>query len=81
MTSEAEQVRHTVRPGCGSFGGAPDQETADLMQRLSDLQQWCFLMTQKDSGGLPAGQLVQDVRVFIVERLYPRAALSRTGAS
>ena len=58
-------------------GGAPDQETADLMQRLSDLQQWCFLMTQKDSGGLPAGQLVQDVRVFIVERLYPRAVASQ----
>jgi hypothetical protein len=60
-------------------GGAPDTETAELMQRLSDLQQWCFLMTQKDSGGIAAGRLVQDVRVFIVERLYPRAALSSIG--
>jgi hypothetical protein len=25
-------------------GGAPDDETQDLMARLSDLQMWCFLM-------------------------------------
>jgi hypothetical protein len=54
-------------------GGAPDRETFDLMKRLSDLQGWCVLMASKDSGGLPAAQLVQDVRAYIVERQYPRA--------
>jgi hypothetical protein len=54
-------------------GGAPDDETQDLMARLSDLQMWCFLMAQKDSGGAEAGRLVQDTRAFIVERLYPNA--------
>lgn len=58
-------------------GGAPDAETADLMNRLSDLQTWCALMGRKDSGGVPAAQLVQDTRAFIVERLYPRAVRAR----
>lgn len=52
-------------------GGAPDQETFDLMNRLSDLQTWCAMMARKDSGGIPAAQLIQDTRAFIVERLYP----------
>ena len=50
-----------------------DQETQHLMTRLSNLQQWCVLMTRKDSGGLPAADLIQETRCFIVERLYPRA--------
>lgn len=58
-------------------GGAPDQETADLMNRLSDLQGWCALMARKDSGGIEAARLVQDARAFIVERLYPRAIAAR----
>jgi hypothetical protein len=61
-------------------GGAPDAETADLMARLSDLQQWCVLMSRKDSGGIPASSLIQDTRVFIVERLYPRAIAARANA-
>lgn len=52
-------------------GGAPDQETQDLMSRLSDLQMWCALMGRKDSGGPEAARLIQDTRAFIVERLYP----------
>ena len=60
-------------------GGAPDRETAELMARLSDLQAWCVMMAQKDSGGIAAGQLVQDTRVFIVERLYPRAIAAKAG--
>ena len=52
--------------------GAPDQEVADLMARLSDLQGWCALMGRKDSGGIAASQLVMDTRCLIVERLYPR---------
>ena len=72
MTDEARRVAmgHAKRiiPG-----GAPDQETADLMHRLSDLQTWCALMARKDSGGSEAARLVQDARAFIVERLYPQA--------
>lgn len=59
-------------------GGAPDQETFDLMNRLSDLQMWCVLMGQKDSGGTSAARLVQDVRAYIVERQYPRARAALT---
>lgn len=58
-------------------GGAPDEETQEIMSRLSDLHQWCALMGQKDSGGVPASMLVQDVRAFIVERLYPNAIAAR----
>lgn len=60
-------------------GGAPDQETFDLMNRLDDLQTWTLLMT---THGAPKAReamtLVQDVRCFIVERLYPNAIRSRT---
>lgn len=58
-------------------GGAPDQETRDLMNKLSDLQTWCALMARKDSGGAHAGRLIQDTRAFIVERLYPAAVRAR----
>lgn len=51
-------------------GGAPDAETHALMARLSDLQMWCALMAQKDSGGVPAAQLIQETRAFIVERVF-----------
>ena len=61
---EAERI------AAGLPGGAPDQEVQDIMNRLSDMQTWCFLMTRKDSGGMEAGRLVQDVRCLIVERLY-----------
>ena len=62
-------------------GGAPDQETQEIMGKLSDLQQWCALMGRKDSGGVPAANLVADVRVFIVERLYPRAIAAKQAKS
>lgn len=51
-------------------GGAPDAETHELMARLSDLQMWCVLMSQKDSGGVAAARLIQDTRAFIVERVF-----------
>lgn len=49
---------------------APDQRTADLMQRLSDLQTWCVLMARFDSGGASAASLVQETRAFIVDRMF-----------
>lgn len=60
--------------GAQRWGGAPDDEVAELMHKLSQLQIWCALMTRHDSGGIPAAQLIQDTRCLIVERLYPRAA-------
>lgn len=52
-------------------GGAPDQETADLMHELSNLQTWAVLLATK---GVPkasdAIDLIQRVRVYIVERTY-----------
>lgn len=53
-------------------GGAPDEEVANLMAELSRLQTWCVMMMRKDSGGMPAADLVQRTRVLIVERLYPK---------
>jgi hypothetical protein len=54
-------------------GGAPDAETFALMNELSGLQTWCVMMSRKDSGGVPAADLIQRTRAFIVERLYPNA--------
>lgn len=68
MTDLTEREKQPFLPG-----GAPDQEVQNIMTRLSDLQTWCFLMSRKDSGGMEAGILVQDVRCLIVERLYPKA--------
>lgn len=59
-------------------GGAPDAEVAAIMSELSDLQTWCVMMMRKDSGGMPAAELVQRTRVLIVERLYPAARASTT---
>lgn len=74
--SEIEQLTAKVE-GETFPGGAPDQETHDLMHKLSDLQMWCVLMAQKDSGGTHAARLIQDTRAFIVERLYPGAIRAR----
>ncbi len=60
-------------------GGAPDKEVAALMGELSRLQTWCVMMSRKDSGGMPAADLVQRTRVLIVERLYPAAGVASHG--
>ena len=76
-TDRIEQSAPDVRE-CGPIaGGAPDAETAYLMQRLSNLQTWCVLMMRKDNGGVPAADLIQETRAFIVDRLYPRSAALR----
>lgn len=57
-------------------GGAPDQETFDLMCKLDDLQTWMTLMMCKQvPRAREASDLVQETRAFIVSRLYPRAIL------
>lgn len=59
-------------------GGAPDQETHDLMAELSDLQTWTLLMTMRNQPkAREAMDLVQKVRAFIVERTFPRALANR----
>lgn len=70
--SEVEEIGRTFP------GGAPDQEVHDLMHKLSDLQTWCVMMGQKDSGGTHAARLIQDTRCLIVERLYPGAIKAKT---
>lgn len=49
---------------------ATDHEVAGIMDELSRLQTWCVMMSRKDSGGIPAADLIQRTRVLIVERLY-----------
>lgn len=55
-------------------GGAPDEETFKIMERLSELQHFCTLIAIKDLGQSPNAlepmRIVQDARGFIVERLY-----------
>lgn len=41
----------------------PDQ----VLRELSDLQTWCALMSSKDSGGVPAADLIQRTRILIIE--------------
>lgn len=45
-----------------------DAETQDLLAELSNLQTWCTLMARKDSGGMPAYDLIQRTRIYIIER-------------
>ena len=55
-------------------GGAPDQETADLMAELDRLQTWTtLLMCRQVPMAREAYDLVQRTRCFIVERLYSGA--------
>ena len=49
-----------------------DPETAALLDELSNLQSWCVMMTRKDSGGLPAADLVQRTRIHLIERCKVR---------
>lgn len=81
MPENARRMDYPVRDADGLLpGGAPDLEVFQLMERLSDLTQWCALMMRKDSGGVEAARLVQDVRCLIVERLYPRAMAAKRNA-
>lgn len=55
-------------------GGAPDFEVAAIMEKLSKMQTWATLLACRQvPGASDAMTLVQDVRVLIVERLYPGA--------
>lgn len=45
-----------------------DPETAALLDELSDLQTWCVMMMRKDSGGMPAADLIQRTRIHLIER-------------
>ena len=55
-------------------GGAPDQETFDLMVELDRLQTWTtLLMGRQVPMAREAYDLVQRTRCFIVERLYSGA--------
>jgi hypothetical protein len=65
----------TPRGEVGTFpGGAPDQETADLMHDLSRMQTWATaLACRQTPGAREAIDLCQRVRVHIVERTFPNA--------
>jgi hypothetical protein len=55
-------------------GGAPDQETVDLMHDLSRMQTWAVaLACRQMPGAREAMDLVQRTRAYIVERQYPAA--------
>lgn len=59
-------------------GGAPDQETFDLMKDLDRMQGWATaLMCRQTPGAREAYDLCQRTRAFIVERLYPNAIAAR----
>jgi hypothetical protein len=45
---------------------ADDCNPDRIMRELSDLQQWCVLMSRKDRGGMPAADLIQRTRICIV---------------
>ena len=44
-----------------------DPETSELLAELSGLQTWCVMMSTKDSGGMPAADLIQRTRIHIIE--------------
>jgi len=47
---------------------AVEPQCADtILSELSNLQAWCCLMARKDSGGLPAADLIQRTRICIIE--------------
>jgi hypothetical protein len=65
-------------------GGAPDQETHDLMHDLSRMQTWAVaLACSRTPGAREAMDLLQRTRCFIVERVFPSAnrGLTPSGAS
>ena len=52
-------------------GGAPDQETFNIMRELDDLQTWTtLLMCRNVPKARDAYDLVQRARAFIVERVF-----------
>jgi hypothetical protein len=52
-------------------GGAPDQETFDLMRDLDRMQTWAtVLMTKQTPGAREAYDLCQRTRAFIVSRVF-----------
>lgn len=58
-------------------GGAPDEETFNLMGALDDLQTWTtLLMTRQVPKAREAYDLVQQTRAFIVERVFHAQAMS-----
>lgn len=55
-------------------GGAPDQETADLMHDLSRMQTWAVaLACRQTPGAREAIDLCQRTRAYIVQRTFPNA--------
>lgn len=55
-------------------GGAPDEETFNLMNDLDRMQTWAVALVCKQTpGAREAIDLTQRTRCFIVERLYPGA--------
>ena len=55
-------------------GGAPDQETVDLMHDLSRMQTWATVLCSRQTpGAREALDLLQRTRCYIVERQYPQA--------
>lgn len=62
-------------------GGAPDQETFDLMHDLNRMQTWATaLMCRQTPGAREAYDLCQRTRAYIVERQFPRARAARHSA-
>lgn len=52
-----------------------DADDQRLLKQLGDLQTWCALMSQKDSGGAAAADLIQATRVHVIaKRLAAEAA-------
>ena len=72
MCERGKSPQQFIQTGKTFPGGAPDQETHDLMAALSDLQTWTVLLATK---GVPkaaqAMDLVQQTRAFIVSRVFP----------
>jgi hypothetical protein len=58
------------------------EEANGILEELSNLQTWCVLMARKDSGGLPAADLIQRARILIIEmrRTSVPAAILKTKA-
>jgi len=56
------------------------EEVSGILEELSNLQTWCVLMARKDSGGLPAADLIQRTRILIIEmrRASVPAAILKT---
>ena len=45
---------------------AGPEDINGLLRELSDLQTWCACMAAKDSGGMPAYDLIQRTRIALI---------------